>query len=102
MATISRPVIWHEPLFNPDANFRVIRPLRLEGRDFKPGEAFDKTKVTTRTLRLLHDARKLEMIEPAGSLAVRHIGRGRFAVFSGNERITEPMSRTEAEAELAR
>jgi hypothetical protein len=42
------------------------------------------------------------MVQKASGLEVRHIGRGRFAVFDGGERITDPMTRQEAEAELAR
>jgi len=35
-------------------------------------------------------------------LSVRHIGRGRYAVHKGDERIGEPMAREDAETALAR
>jgi hypothetical protein len=39
---------------------------------------------------------------PNGELALRHIGRGKFAVYRGDERLTpEPLSKDEAGAALA-
>jgi hypothetical protein len=47
--------------------------------------------------------RHLPDAEPAtsGDLSVRHIGRGRYAIHRGDERIGEPMAREDAEAVLA-
>lgn len=98
--------IWHEALFDPEADFRVLRPIRLDGRDLVPGDPFDKSTVTTRTLRLLYDDRKLEMVDKADpepapqsiAYAARHIGRGRYAVFDGDRQVSGLMTREEANA----
>jgi hypothetical protein len=37
----------------------------------------------------------------SGDLSVRHIGRGRYAIHKGDERVGEPMAKEDAEAALA-
>lgn len=110
MATKS---IWPEKI-DRDRVFTARRGFRHNGRDYWANEVFDKETATTRTLRRLVDARYIVM-QPAGYAAasipddarvdettepaeVRHVGRGRFAVFKDGARASEPMSREEAEA----
>jgi hypothetical protein len=123
MANPARKTIWREALFDREAEFRVFRPIRLNGENLQPGSLFDKSLVSTRTLRCLYDNGQLEMVAtaaatapgvvgtdgpelvhpPRGDRIVRHIGRGRFAVMEGDKRLTdEPLSREDADAALAR
>lgn len=54
----------------------------------------------------LHALDALDALEEVGDapegLTVKHIGRGRYAVHKGDERVTEGMSKEDAEAALAR
>lgn len=45
------------------ADFVVAKAFQFNGRSLKPGEPFDKTQATTRTLRLLYESRKLGVSE---------------------------------------
>jgi hypothetical protein len=45
--------------------------------------------------------RRLPDEESADGLSVRHIGRGRYAIHKGEERVGEPMAKEDAEAALA-
>ena len=47
--------------FDRDREFVVGKSLTLRGRPFGPGDAFDKTLVSTRRLRQLYDSRYLKM-----------------------------------------
>lgn len=107
---MSRPSIWLDR-FDRDQEFEVRRPFRAAGVDFNRGDTFDKTLVTTRTLRQLYESRRIQVATnspapppepPVLPLRVRHIGAGRFGVFRGDDRLTEePMTREEAEAYAA-
>lgn len=104
---MSRPSIWNAK-FDRSKDFVVSKPFRLRGIDLVAGDPLDKTMVTTRTLRQLYESRKIKVatitdtdpdqaFQPSDR-TVRHIGRGRFAVFRGETRITEqPLTREEAE-----
>jgi hypothetical protein len=97
---MARPSIWQDK-FRSDNDFVVLRPVKVHGIVLTPGDPFDKTTVTTRTLRQLFDSRKIKVSQVANdqALIVKHIGRGKFGVFKDGERITiEPMTREEAEA----
>jgi hypothetical protein len=103
---MSRSSIWNAK-FDRANDFIVSKPFRVRGIDLVAGDAFDKTMVTTRTLRQLFESRKLKVATvpiPAQPLPfrVKHIGAGRFGVFHGDERLTaEPLTREEAEADAA-
>lgn len=103
---MSRPSIWNAK-FDRSQDFVVAKPFRVRGIDLMAGDPLDKTMVTTRTLRQLYESRKIRVatfksdpdneFQPADR-TVRHIGRGRFAVFRGDRRITDqPMTKAEAE-----
>lgn len=97
---MARPSIWQDK-FDRGNDFVVLRPVTVHGIVLTPGDPFDKTTVTTRTLRQLFDQRKIKVGQIANEmgLIVKHIGRGRFGVFKDGARITiEPMTREEAEA----
>jgi hypothetical protein len=74
---MARPSIWSDP-FDRERTFVVRRPLRCAGRDYKAGEIFDKTRVSTRTLRQLFDCRRLGMADEdlVPELANGHAGNG--------------------------
>lgn len=103
---MSRPSIWNDR-FDRSQEFVVQKPFRLQGVDLVAGDPLDKTMVTTRTLRQLYESRRIKVatvsIDPAEEFqpadrTVRHIGRGRFAVFRGDRRVTDqPMTKAEAE-----
>jgi hypothetical protein len=104
---MSRPSIWNAK-FDRDQDFVVSKPFRVRGIDLVAGDTLDKTMVTTRTLRQLYESRKIRVatvksnpdneFQPADR-TIRHIGRGRFAVFRGETRITEqPLTKDEAVA----
>lgn len=57
---MARPSIWQQK-FNRDDLFVVNREFILNGVNQIPGSVFDKTLVTTRTLRQLFDQRKLRL-----------------------------------------
>lgn len=100
--------------FDRDADFTVCIPFTCSGQDQVRGQTFDKTLVSTRTLRSLYENRHIHVAtaiipgtvtilpEPplTGNAEVRHIGRGRFAVVRGDVRLTEMMSKEEAQAAL--
>jgi iron only hydrogenase large subunit-like protein len=103
---MSRPSIWNAK-FDRNQDFVVSKPFRVRGIDLVAGETFDKTMVTTRTLRQLFESRKLKVATipsspttaPAGGLTIQHLGFGRYAVFKGDVRLTpEPLTKAEAEA----
>jgi hypothetical protein len=102
---MARASIWQQKFDRAD-NFIVSRPVTVRGVDLIPGDPFDKTTVTTRTLRQLFESRKLKIaitdVQSSSGKEVRHIGRGRFAVFQDGRRITDqPMTKDEAEAYAA-
>lgn len=55
-----RPSIWRERNFDRGADFVVNRPIHVNGGTIAPGQSFDKTLVSTRTLRQLYEQRKIE------------------------------------------
>lgn len=72
--------------------------------DLKAGQIADISGVGL--LAALEDSgyiRRLpaEELEAAGGLSVRHIGRGRYAVHRGDERVGDPMAKEDAEAAIA-
>lgn len=98
--------------FDREDDFVVCRPIKISGVWLKVGAPFDKTSVTLRTLRALHGTGEIKRAkhvpcvvlsrsEPAAAPSVQHIGRGRYAVMRGSERVTaEPLTKEQAEAEL--
>lgn len=48
--------------FDRDRGFAARVPIRVSGRQFQPGDQFDKSLVTTRRLRQLFDNRNLVML----------------------------------------
>ncbi len=48
--------------FNRECEFKVKRKIKLNGVEFKEGSIVDKTLLTTRRLRQLHDQRYLEQL----------------------------------------
>jgi hypothetical protein len=57
---MARTSIWNVK-FDRNQDFVVAKPFRVRGIDLVAGETFDKTMVTTRTLRQLFESRKLEV-----------------------------------------
>jgi hypothetical protein len=55
------------PRFDRENDFRVERVITVAGNKLAPGDTFDKTLVTVRTLRQLYEQRKLSMHEPKGN-----------------------------------
>lgn len=97
---MARPSIWLDK-FDRDNDFTVSRAIKVRGVMLSPGDPFDKTTVTTRTLRQLFEGRKLRISQVANDqdMIVKHIGRGKFGVFKSGVRLTDlPMTREEAEA----
>ncbi len=97
---MARPMIWQDR-FDRSNDFVVLRPVTVHGVALTPGDPFDKTTVTTRTLRQLFDQRKINVSQIANDqgLIVKHIGRGKFGVFTDGKRLTvEAMTREQAEA----
>lgn len=93
------------PEFDRDADFEVCIPFTVSGKDQKRGDAFDKTLCSTRTLRSLYENRWIKAVAKAARPPpeIRHIGRGRYAVFVENVRLTpEPLSREAANEEAKR
>lgn len=119
---MARESIWLKP-FCRDDDFVVIRPFDISGRTLQRGEAFDKSTVSTRTLRQLYEQRRIAVaikpreegdaapmiaappppgvIETPLPREVKHVGRGRYAVMQGEVRLTDMMTKEEAEARLA-
>lgn len=97
---MARPSIWLDK-FDRGNDFVVFRPVKVRGVVLVPGDQFDKTTVTTRTLRQLFESRKIKVSQISNDkdLIVKHIGRGKFGVFKDGARLTDqPMTREEAEA----
>lgn len=106
---MSRPSIWNAK-FDRSDEFVVYKPFRVRGIDLAAGDAFDKSMVTTRTLRQLFESRKIRVATVAtvaattasasgDGLTIQHLGFGRYAVFKGDLRLTpEPLTKAEAEA----
>lgn len=94
--------------FDPDDSFVVARPIRLSGEVILAGTPFDKSRVRVVTLRAMWNAGELKRGtgQPAAAKPLRHvqhIGRGRWAVMEGANRLTpDPLTKEQAEAELAR
>jgi hypothetical protein len=55
--------------FDPSRDFVVARVRRLEGRDWAPGEPFDKSLVTEYRLKTMYELGHVAMapLDPAGS-----------------------------------
>ena len=52
------------PRFDPGADFFVTKSFKIDGKQFTPGEPFDKALVNQRLLRQLYEAtRKIDMVE---------------------------------------
>jgi len=119
---MARDTIWLKP-FCRDDDFVVIRPIEISGRTIQRGEAFDKSTVSTRTLRQLYEQRRLAVaVQPREEgdtapadpvpppvipmpplpLVVKHVGRGRYAIMRGTERVVDQMTKAEAEECLAK
>lgn len=48
--------------FDRDADFVVLRPMRVGGNDLRPGDPFDKRAVSLRTHRVLFEQRKIDEV----------------------------------------
>ena len=57
--------------FNHRGQFKVLRPFRFAGRDHKMGDLFlhRQLSVDPRKLRVLWDARKIDMLDPFSEAA---------------------------------
>lgn len=93
-------------------NFVVGIPFPFSGRQYRPGEPFDRSLGTPAQIERLYRCRKLVRVhpttvrelppaEPSPPLAVKHLGFGKWCVVQGTDRIGDPKSKEEAEAELA-
>lgn len=92
--------------FDPDDDFVVVRPFKISGAVQVVGAAFDRSLVSTRLLRQLAGAGEIRRVDapiamPLEPLQVRHVGRGRFVVFRGEERMSDLLSRADADKVLA-
>lgn len=52
------------PTFDREAEFVVKKPFKIHGQALRPGDAFDKSSVTTRRHRQLYDTRKIALKNP--------------------------------------
>lgn len=98
-----------------DTDFVVGIPFLWSGRQYQPGELFNRSIGTLAQIRRLYNGRKLAPApfvaegrddppapaEPSPPLAVKHLGFGKWCVVQGSDRIGDPKSKEEAEAELA-
>lgn len=57
---MARASIWLDK-FNRDAEFVATKPIRVNGVDLRPGDPLDKTALSTRTLRVMYDSRKIKV-----------------------------------------
>jgi hypothetical protein len=48
--------------FDRDAEFVVLRSIRVGGRDLRPGDAFDKSMTTLRMHKVLFQQRKIDEV----------------------------------------
>ncbi len=53
------------PQFDREQDFYVARPFLAAGRNFAPGELFDKSLVTPRMLRQLYESVRVLKQQPA-------------------------------------
>lgn len=60
---MAKASIWLKA-FDREGTFVAGKPMRVSGQDFLPGDAFDKSLVSTRRLRQLYEMRKVRMVEP--------------------------------------
>lgn len=121
---MARVSIWQKK-FDPDAEYVVSKAFVFGGTAQHPGHSFDRTACNRRRLRQLYEQRRIAMAPPLARLpeadtskppftpdigatgggnkplAIRHVGAGRYRLFRGNEPASRPMTRSEAEAELA-
>lgn len=51
--------------FAPEFNFVVTHPFTFNGRDYAPGEEFDKAQANSRLLLALYEQRKLDAVIPS-------------------------------------
>ena len=99
-----------------DQAFVVGIPFLWSGRQYQPGEPFDRGQGTLAQVRRLYNGRKLAPAPPSGMpslaaagsslaaaapLTVRHIGHGKYCVMQGDARIGDPTDKESAERELA-
>lgn len=102
--------------FDRDDDFFVARPFKIDGVEHAAGAVFNKHTVSTRLLRQLFGAGEIRSVQlsrmagypipvasetgpapaPLAPLDIRHVGRGRFVVFRGDDRLTGLLSRDEA------
>ena len=59
---MAKASIWLK-VFDRERDFVAGKPMRVSGRDFLPGDPFDKSLVSTRRLRQLYEQRKVRMVE---------------------------------------
>lgn len=101
---MARASIWQDR-FDRDAEHVVTRAMRVKGVALRVGQRFDKSLCSARTMRQLYEARKIRRVaaspDTATGAQMRHVGRGRFALFIDNARISDAMTRAEAEQQLA-
>lgn len=118
--TMTRRAVYFLKRFDPSLPLKVGKPFKLSGRDFKTGESFDRSLATTRTMRQLYEQRRLVVDEQGGAgmvdkpaplqepkiepvcqhapLSTRHSGHGKYRVYRGDDPVSEPLPKDEAEA----
>lgn len=94
-----------------DQAFVVGIPFLWSGRQYHPGEPFDRSLGTLAQVRRLYNGRKLAPATEATPgpkathaptpLHVKHIGFGKWCVMQGDTRIGDPTDKEGAERELA-
>lgn len=108
--------IYHERNFSRDAEFVVAKPFVCfdPTESLRPGQPFDKQRVSTRLLRMLYEQRKITQLNgavavpkpppppPKPKTVLKHQGFGRYVVMRGDDILAGPMKRAEAEAEFVK
>lgn len=89
-----------------DQTFVVGIPFMWSGRQYSPGEPFDRAQGTLAQVRRLYTGRKLTPAPqaapmPPAPLHVKHIGFGKWCVMQGDARIGDPTDKESAEREMA-
>lgn len=59
------------PPFDREQDFITTRAFLVGGRQFSPGEQFDKSLVVERRLRQMYDTRQLRQVVPAKAVRRR-------------------------------
>lgn len=102
--------VFHELDFSRDAEFVVAKPFLCfdPTESLRPGQTFNKQRVSTRLLRILYEQRKITQVNgakpkpPVPKTVLKHQGFGKYVVMRGADILAGPMKRAEAEAEFVK